>query len=167
MKKCLLWGTGYMLGQYYKTILYYEKMGKVEICGITSDELYYKKIMGIDFIPKKDIDISSFDYLIIMAEADMLRAINKEAAAMGIDDSIIVPIKVMALPGFDFDKYQAIRKNVPTIICPNCWGGMIYNRLGLEFKSPFINMFESHDDFLKILKNIELYMKSELQLVEM
>ena len=44
---------------------------------------------------------------------------------------------------------------------------MIYNRLGLEFKSPFINMFETHDDFLKILKNIELYMKSELQLVGM
>lgn len=140
-------------------------MGEVEICGITSDELYYKKIMGIDFIPKKDIDSSSFDYLIIMAEADMLRAINKEAVAMGIDDSTIVPIKVMTLPGFAFEKYQAIRKNVPTIISPNCWGGMIYNRL--EFKSPFINMFETHDDFLKILKNIELYMKAELQLVEM
>lgn len=167
MKKCLIWGTGRVFEKYYKMIALYEEMGALKVIGITSNALYYKNILGVDFIPKAQIEPASFDCLIIMAESTVLRDITREAIAMGIDDKVIIPVKVLALSGFDFDKYIAIKKNVPTIISPNCWGGLLYNHLGLEFKSPFINMFEEHTDYLKILKNLDLYMESELEFAGM
>ena len=34
-----------------------------------------------------------------------------------------------------------LRKNPPSIFSKNCWGGLTYHSLDLEFTSPFINMF--------------------------
>lgn len=167
MKKCLLWGTGDIFRMYFSMIMYYEEKGIIQIVGITSNERYYKSIMGIRFIEKADIDILSFDVLIVMADSFVLKSICIEAKEIGIDDSRIVPVKVITLPGFHFDKYSMIRKNVPTILSPNCWAGLLYHALGLEFMSPFINMHEDHDDYLKILKNLDLYMESSLEFVQM
>lgn len=72
----------------------------------------------------------------------------------------------MNLPGFDFDKYEKIRGNTPTIISPNCWAGMLYNRLGLPFKTPLINMFEDHKDYLKLLSDLDSYMNVPLKFEE-
>lgn len=97
-----------------------------------------------------ETDISFFEYLIVMADGDLLKKICIEAMQIGVKDSAIVPFKVMALPGFDFEKYTKIRDRIPTIFAPSCWGGLTYNSLGLEFKSLFINMFENHGDYLSI-----------------
>ena len=166
MKKCLLWGTGLIFGQYYNTLQYYKWQNKIEIIGITSSEPYYTHIMGIPFIQTKDIDLSTFDRLIVMADSDSLRAISQKASILCISDSNIVPVKAMSIPGFDFDKYKAIRENVPSIIAPNCWAGLLYNKLGLEFKTPFINMFIGHEDYLKLLKDFNRYMNASLELVK-
>lgn len=81
---------------------------------------------------------------------------------MGIKEEIIVPLHAMALPGFDFDKYLRIKKNIPTIFAPNCWGGVTYNSLGLEFKSPFINMFVNRTEYIRFLKNPKHYINTPL-----
>jgi len=88
--------------------------------------------------------------------------IKNEAISKGINEEKIVPIYVMALPGFDFDKYICIKKHTPTIFAPNCWGGITYNSLGLEFKSPFINMFIGHTDYIKFLRNPKYYIDCPL-----
>lgn len=124
-------------------------------------------IRGIPFINKINLCTVKFDYVIVMAEGTSLRNICKEAEAMGISSDIIVPIKVMSLPGFNFEKYKQIKQNPPTIISPNCWGGITYNALQLEFTSPFVNMFETHEDYLKMLGNLTYYLNCELEFVEM
>lgn len=65
------------------------------------------------------------------------------------------------------DKIKALRENTPTIFAPNCWGGITYHKLGLEFCSPLINMHERHDDYLKFLENPKYYLDQELQLSQM
>lgn len=65
------------------------------------------------------------------------------------------------------DKIRALRENTPTIFAPNCWGGITYHKLGLEFCSPLINMHEPHDDYLKFLEDPKYYLDQKLQLKEM
>ncbi len=65
------------------------------------------------------------------------------------------------------DRYDRIRlKNKDfTILCPNCIGGNIYHRLGLQFLTPTINMFMSQDDFIKVIKKPLYYLNGDLSFV--
>lgn len=45
-----------------------------------------------------------------------------------------------------------------TIISQNCIGGVIYHQLGMDFKSPTINMFLEDDNFIKLVYNFRHYM---------
>lgn len=69
--------------------------------------------------------------------------------------------------GLEDNRLKELKENTPTIIAPNCWGGLTYHHLGLEFCSPFINMWEKHDDYLKLLSNLKYYLDLEPKLKEM
>lgn len=166
--KCLLWGSGKAFNQYYYVIKHYELLGEISVCGVTSNEPLYAEIGGFAVIEKENIDKTDFDIVIAMALTEEIIAdIRCEAIAMGISDYNIVPCTVLGLIGFDFQKYLALKKNPPTIFAPICWGGLTYNRLGLRFDSPLINMFENHDDYIKFLKNPKSYIGSSLKFKEM
>lgn len=67
------------------------------------------------------------------------------------------------------DKYLIqLRKKVKrtdfTIVANNCLAGTIYHDLGLEFRSPFIDMFISPEDFFKIVSNFEHYTDPKLEI---
>lgn len=64
------------------------------------------------------------------------------------------------------NKLRELKENTPTIFAPNCWGGITYHHLGLEFCSPLINMYEDHDDFIKFLTDPVHYMDQDLRLKE-
>ena len=42
----------------------------------------------------------------------------------------------------------------PSIIASNCVGGFIYHWLGLQFRSPFINLWLENKDFVYLLEHI-------------
>lgn len=48
----------------------------------------------------------------------------------------------------------------------NCWGGTIYNTLGMECLSPFKNLYLEDGDYIKLLKNLRHYLSCELQFKE-
>lgn len=48
---------------------------------------------------------------------------------------------------------KRLKNQTPTIISSNCFGGILYNWLGLRFNSPFINLFLNNDDFILALEN--------------
>lgn len=56
-------------------------------------------------------------------------------------------------------------KNNFSIVCNNCVGGIIYNRLGLEFSSPFINLWIGENDYFNLLNSLEKYLKYNLELI--
>lgn len=43
-----------------------------------------------------------------------------------------------------------------TILCSNCIGGTIYHRLGLQFRSPTVNLWMHQRDFLQLAANPDL-----------
>ena len=50
-----------------------------------------------------------------------------------------------------------------SLFSPNCYAGIIYHRLNLEFKSPTINMFfPSKKEYLKFVSNLRHYLNVEL-----
>lgn len=59
-------------------------------------------------------------------------------------------------------KFRMANKNKDfTLIAQNCIGGVIYADLGLEFKTPTINMFIEDENFVKLCENFAYYMSLE------
>ena len=50
-----------------------------------------------------------------------------------------------------------------TIISNNCWGGQVYQDLGIEYKTPFAGLFIFAPDYIKLLSNFEFFMNSPLE----
>ncbi len=57
-----------------------------------------------------------------------------------------------------------LRINDFTVISNNCWGGILYQDLGLPYLTPFVNMFMFADCYLKLVKNLRVYMQVDLQI---
>lgn len=53
-----------------------------------------------------------------------------------------------------------------SIICSNCIGGIIYNRLGQKFLSPTINLWMHQDDFLKFVLNLKEYISKDIIFID-
>jgi len=49
-----------------------------------------------------------------------------------------------------------------TIISNNCIGGFLYQKYGMKYYSPTIGLQFTQEDFVKLCKNFEQYMKEEL-----
>lgn len=167
MKRCLIWGMGVEFANNLHMIQYYELTREIEVVGITSNQRYYASILDYQFVPKEKIESVKFDFLVIATSNAILDSVLQEAVELGIEENRIVPISVMKLPRFNFDKYQKLKSHTPTIFAPNCWAGLTYHSLALPFKSSFINMFEDHDDYIKFLKKPKYYLEQPLEFVEM
>lgn len=49
-----------------------------------------------------------------------------------------------------------------SLLCNNCNGGILSHDLGLQFRSPTINLFFYDDHFLRFCENLDYYLKQEL-----
>lgn len=63
--------------------------------------------------------------------------------------------------------YSRLRKKIKnkdfSLFSPNCYAGLIYHRLGLQFKSPTINMlFPSKKEYLKFVSDLKRYLSLDL-----
>lgn len=136
------------------------RKGNIEIVSALFDEnLRYNFLDGFDIIESIDeLKNVKFDYFILL---DEYKEIYSFILEMGFEQKII-PIRVFELPHFDFNKYEQLLNNTPSIISRHCWGGILYNYLGLQFKSPFINLFILDKDFNKLSKDFSYYIKQEL-----
>ena len=43
-----------------------------------------------------------------------------------------------------------------SIISNNCWGGSVYRRYGLQYKSPTIGLYFFAEEYIKFLMNLEI-----------
>lgn len=50
----------------------------------------------------------------------------------------------------------------PTLICSNCTGGILYHWLGLQFRSPFINLYLTNADFLSALDHLSDFLSAPI-----
>lgn len=49
-----------------------------------------------------------------------------------------------------------------TVVSSNCWGGILYQDLGLKYQSPFVNQYMHAPCFLKLVRQFSQYMKMDL-----
>lgn len=57
---------------------------------------------------------------------------------------------------------SALTNTTPTFLCPNCIGGILFHDLGLQFRSPTVNLMMHQTDFLKFVLNMDHYLAQEL-----
>ena len=73
-----------------------------------------------------------------------------------------VPARVLDVPGFRADDYLRLRREGISFVSDNCWGGLMYHTLGLEMRSPFINMFIRQEHFDRLLSDLPGYLREPL-----
>ena len=60
-------------------------------------------------------------------------------------------------------KNRKLLKNTTfSLLCNNCNGGIISHDLGLQFRSPTINLFFYGDHFFRFCENLDYYLEQEL-----
>ncbi len=156
--RVLIWGTGAGYTTLINLIKCYEYQGMFEVVGVTSKDTFYSYLSGYSFIAKEEIDWNSFDYIIVTNEKSFNEVLN-ELETLKKTTEKLIPGRVLRYPGFSLSSYEALRKNVPSIIAKDCWGGYVYHVLGLPFLSPTINLFFQDDEYLRFLSNIDFYSK--------
>ncbi|MGL4672106.1 DUF1919 domain-containing protein [Cetobacterium sp.] len=63
-------------------------------------------------------------------------------------------------------RYFFIKNKEVSVISNNCWGGFMYQRYNLKYNSPFIGLFIYAPDYIKLLKNLEQNLKSQLKFIK-
>ena len=140
----------------------WEKMD-VEIVGITDKNLPELNVID-DWTVYKTDDIREIklDYILVMSEKFYFEIVY-DILELGIDRKKILPCKILNIPYFDWGKYIEIQQKDLSIICNNCVGGILYNTLAMECKSPCKNLAIPDNCFLKFANQLEHYMKLELE----
>ncbi len=165
MFNILIWGTGYGYSKYINVLKYQELLGEIKIIGITGKDEIYLCLDGYQFFPLSEIKKLNIDYIVITSGI-YFNEIIMEAKSLGILKPIFIMAKVFEFPGFLFSKYIYLLNSRVSIISNNCWGGTAYHSLGMKFYSPFINMFETDRDYLRLLYNLRYYMKLKLEFID-
>ncbi len=161
MYKVFIWGMGYLYNKYINCVRMQELAGDLTVQCVTSNEKNILQVDGYRFVPKEQINSVEYDYCVV-AVSDF-QSVLSEALSIGIDSWKCIPIRVFSIPFFDLAKYTKVKQGCISIISRNCWAGLCYNYLGLQFNTPFINMFFSDGDFIKLMKRFDYYLSVPLE----
>lgn len=162
MYKVIIWGTGKVYNRYLNCLKMQELMGNLYVCGITDKEKIYNWLDGYRYVEHEQINVKDVDYVIIAAEYYYEEIVN-EAEKIGFDREHIFPIRIFSIPCFDFNEYVKLVHSHISIFANTCWGGVTYNSLAMKFYSPLINMFESNEDYLKLVSAPKYYFDLNLE----
>ncbi len=83
-------------------------------------------------------------------------------AAFGVPAERVFPGRVLTLPGYRTEDYVQLRRQGISFISDNCWGGLMYHTLGMEMRSPFINMFVRREHFMRLMSDLPHYLEQPL-----
>lgn len=53
-----------------------------------------------------------------------------------------------------------------SIISNNCWGSFMYQHLRAEYMTPFVGLFLLPNDYIKLLENLDYYLKCDLRFTD-
>lgn len=160
-----IYGAGNMYNQLINYINLYKDY--INILGIiTSNPICYKKIDGYDCITIDEVYAGGgVDFFIIAVEKwkEIFRILIKK----GIDEKKIIRGSVFKLPNFDFEEYIRLKNNNVSILSNYCLGGILYDKLGLKYISPTINMYCAGERYLDFLEEYEYYLNCEMKEVQL
>lgn len=166
MVKVILWGSYAEYGMFYKHLHVEVLKGNMQIAAVVlNGDHLMSRIDGIEVIKVEELLIREYDYLIDMNRTGR-DVIIRLLELLQVPKSKVIPAKIFLHPYFDLQRWQAVKESRISIISNSCWGGITYHSLGLEFLSPFINLFLDSDDYLRLLENFTYYMEQPLSFIE-
>lgn len=131
--------------------------GKIEIIDL---------IIGHTEIIKADCNRADI-ILVVGGKVFGMGQIIKEVRRFNLPAEKLLGDWIACIPGFTLEKYRRLQSSRLSIFSVNCFGGFISHALGLQFQSPFINMFLNAQDYLRFLHNPQAYLGKNLVLKEM
>lgn len=165
--KFILWGVGATYNRLFYSIKYHELMGRIEIVAIVDKFLKNDSsiIDGYCLITCDDIKHIEYDYIVVLSNI-YFKNIYNELIICGIDSEKILSYKFLEIPNINIDDFIKLKESNISIVSNNCWGGIVYNTLGIECLSPFKNLFIDDMDYIHMLKNFQKYLLCEPVLFE-
>ena len=88
-----------------------------------------------------------------------MSAVTKLAKQIGLDTEKLLGDWIACIPGFTLQKYRQLQRSQLSIFSVNCFGGSLSHTLGLPFRSPFVNLFLTGQDFIKFLQHPRIYIE--------
>lgn len=163
MRKVILWGSRQEYDLYRRAFEVEQLKSNMQIMAIVLNEgRVAQYIDGVEVIAIEELLVRDYDYLIDMNKADS-QTIRRILDLLDIPLEKVISAKAFVLPFFDLERYIEVRESRVSIISNHCWGGYTYHSLGLQFLSPFINLFLDADSYIKLLSDFEYYMNLPLQ----
>lgn len=162
--RTIIWHSGRLLDNFINSIKLYENRGKIKILGIAHMFTAFENCYGYPSLQVSDFSDLKPEVIIVMEEGKAYKqAVDAINQLYPGNSWMILPYKAFSLQNLNITKYNNLLTNPVTILANNCWGGITYNRLGLEFHSPLINMFLKDEDYLKFLQRPWYYTGKELE----
>lgn len=167
MNKIMVWGIGNWFDKHISNFIRMEeKLGNLEVIGYVSKGLpMYSHYEDKPIIKPQDIINYDYDYIIV-ASTFFKEILNEATQCLNIPSYKLINGKVFEYSCFDWSRYIEIKNKKPSILSESCYGGYLYNKLGLQFNSPLINTRIDQFDYLKLIENFESYIKKTLTLVK-
>lgn len=162
-KRVCICGGGISLAKAVNTMKYLEMIGDVRIIGVSDCNAYYQEIYGWPVVQRKDLVAMALDGVFVAASKSLLSIVS-DLKALGIPEEKIITYDKLSIPYFTFHDMLEWNQRKMSIISCNCWGGIMYHFLKSKFRSPFINMWESEEDFIKICCHLSEYLNISIEL---
>lgn len=166
MLNIVIWGNREQYDLFINQIKAEEEKGNICVVGIVAEDFVCVggEYDGYKVIDKEELCVGKIDCVLVTSVQFHYHIAKEEILSINPDVEVI-NARVLNIPLFDFKRYWLLLEKKISIIANNCWGGLTYNSLYLEFLSPFINLTISSIDYLKLLENFRQYMKEPLEMV--
>lgn len=122
------------------------------------------RLDGIEITPIQSIKKIEYDYIVLATPfyADIVRQLIEA----GIDDNSLVRLGAAYSFGCSiFETYaaqQKLQNHNFTLVSNDCWGGILYSWLGIQFRTPFINLLVPPKDYITLAGDIEYFLSQDL-----
>lgn len=121
-------------------------------------------LYGTEITPFSAIRSIAFDYVVLATPfyADIIHQLN----TFGIDNSRFIRLGASYSFGCSIFATHAAQQQLTnksfTLISDDCWGGILYSWLGLQFLTPFINLIVPPQDFCMLAEDVEYHLAQDV-----
>lgn len=164
-RKIVIWGSSIEYDHFRKLLEVELYKGTIQIIGIVlNEEKLFSKMDGIEVLTIESLLWLEFDYIVNLNQAGK-EEVLKILELLRISRDKVIPIAVFRQPYFDFQRWEQVKNSRISIVASHCWGGFTYNALGLQFQSPFVNLFVGNTEFVRLVGSLRYYMEQPLRYV--
>lgn len=168
MLNVIIWGNQEQYDLFINQIKAEELKGNICVKGIVSqDNNLGRKIDGYEIIDKKVLCTWGVKIDCVLVTSVQFHFYTAKEEILSINPHVkVINARVLNIPLFDFKRYWELLESRVSIISNNCWGGLTYNSIYMEFLSPFINLTISPLNYIKLLGNFQQYMSRPLEMIK-